>query len=87
LWINFSYFILLSVFICLELEPLAYRNEKLEQWIDKYKNNSTVDLSRQSLTDNDMEIVVEYLLRNNTVSKMIYLFCFVREKNKDLFEL
>jgi len=67
--------------ICLESKPTAtvlskpptYRNKRLEQMIDENKNESYVDFSDKDLTNDDMEIVAYYLLRNNTVSNVVFV--------------
>ena len=44
--------------------------------INDNKNESKLGLSSQQLTDQDMEIVAYYLLRNNTVRKCCLLLLF-----------
>jgi len=62
------------MWIYLESKPTIYRNPELERKINDNKNEPSFSLSWESLTDDDMEIVAYYLLRNNTVSKCLYLF-------------
>jgi hypothetical protein len=62
-----------------------YKNSKLEQTINDKKNESLVDLSGQNLTDNDMEIVGYYLLRNNNVSNVLCLVFILKEKRREEF--
>lgn len=55
--------------------PPQHKNPELEQKINEEKTKSRVDLSKMTLTDSDMEIVVYYLLHNNKVSNScIYLY-------------
>ena len=53
--------------------PPKYRNQKLEKMINDNKNESSVYLNSEKLTDQDMEIVAYYLLRKNTVRKLCSL--------------
>lgn len=50
----------------LSLTP-KYRNSKLEQKIKDNKDKTELYLNKLNLTDNDMEIVADYLLQNNQV--------------------
>jgi hypothetical protein len=68
--------------IYLELKPPKYRNPKLEKKIDENKHESSVDLSRASLTDDDIDLVAYYLLRNNKVNKCVYLFSLVKKRGE-----
>jgi hypothetical protein len=61
--------------------PSIYENTKLEQNINKNKNESCLDLSGKRLIDADMEIVGYCLLRNNQVSNVILLL-----KRRDEFQ-
>ena len=54
--------------------PPTYKNRKLEQQINWEKDELVVWLDRLSLTDNDMEIVGYYLLQNNEVSNIVFIF-------------
>ena len=47
-----------------------YRNETLEKIISDNETNSKVHLKGQKLTDQDMEIVANNLLRKSTVRKL-----------------
>lgn len=46
-----------------------YRNAKLEQRINKNKNQSEIQLDGQELTDQDMQIVSYYAIQENNVSE------------------
>ncbi len=54
--------------------PPTYTNRKLQQIIDQNKNESVVGLDDMNLTSEDTEIVVYYLLRNNTVINSLFIF-------------
>ena len=49
----------------------------------KTKNESSVNFNDKDLTDDDIEIVVYYLLRNNTVSNVVFV-CSRQEKRREL---
>ncbi|CAF4839605.1 unnamed protein product, partial [Rotaria sp. Silwood1] len=53
--------------------PPTYKNQKLRQMIHENNDNSVLYLSNEQLTDNDMEIISYYLLRNNTTLTTLYL--------------
>ncbi len=55
--------------------PPQYRNAELEQLIKKNKNSSSLSLRSMGLSDEDMEIVAYYALRNNNVSVLSSYFC------------
>jgi cytochrome c553 len=48
--------------------PPKHTNAKLEEIINKNKNESKINLNSKQLTDDDMAIVAYYLLKNNKVS-------------------
>ena len=54
--------------------PPIYTNTKLQQIINEKKSDSRVDLKNQKLTCADMEIVGYYLLLNNTVKNILFIF-------------
>ncbi len=54
-----------------EPSPPQYRNPKFVTWIKNKKYLSGVSLADMKLTDPDMEIVAYYLIRNNTVRKVL----------------
>jgi len=56
--------------------PPKYKNPKLEQKINKKKNESRLNWRGENLTDDDMAIGAYYLLQNNNVSN--FVFCFNR---------
>jgi hypothetical protein len=58
----------------LSSSPPKYKNQKLEQKIKENENKSVLDLKKLDLTDNDMEIVGYYILRNNKVSDVLLIF-------------
>jgi hypothetical protein len=54
--------------------PPKYKNQQLEQMIKENENKSKLDLEKRNLTDDDMEIVGYYVLRNNKVSDVLFVF-------------
>jgi hypothetical protein len=56
--------------------PPIYKNEKLEQMIKENENKSELSLEDRNLTDDDMEIVGYYALRNNKVSEVLFVFSY-----------
>jgi hypothetical protein len=71
---SFLYFIILeSNKTTLLSSPSTYTNKKLQQIIDENKSKSNVSL-KGNLTNEDMEIVANYLLRNNTVMNILFIF-------------
>ena len=52
---------------------LKHKNEKLEQELNENGNKSQLFLDGWQLTDDDMGIVAQYMLFNNTVSLFITL--------------
>lgn len=60
----------------LSLSPPTYTNARLQRIINEKKDDVHVDLSYKKLTNEDMEIVSYYLLRNNTVMNIFFIFIF-----------
>jgi hypothetical protein len=54
--------------------PPTYINTKLQEIINQKKSDSSVRLRGQNLTCADMEIVGYYLLLNNTVKNIFFIF-------------
>ena len=54
--------------------PPTYTNTKLQQIINQKKSDSEVDSRDEKLTCADMEIVGYYLLFNNTVKNIFFIF-------------
>ena len=54
--------------------PPTYTNTKLQQIINQKKSDSEVYLNDQNWTCSDMEIVGYYLLLNNTVKNIFFIF-------------
>jgi hypothetical protein len=52
--------------------PPTYRNSDLEKIIADNKEAKTLHLDSECLTDQDMEIVAYYVLRNTTVSQTTF---------------
>jgi hypothetical protein len=76
---------LFSSFVSISLEskttnllssPPKYKNQQLEQEIKENENESVLDLRELDLTDDDMEIVDYYLLRNNKVSDVLLIYSY-----------
>jgi hypothetical protein len=65
------------------LLPLSYRNSNLEQIITDQKDAVKIDLSRKSLTAQDMKIVAYYVLINSKVSQT--MFSLVISDNSNIF--
>jgi hypothetical protein len=83
----FSIFLLISLeskTTDLLLSPPIYKNQKLEQWIKLNGNNLELDLGCLDLTDDDMKIVGYYLLRNNKVCEVLFVFSYRREEKNFL---
>lgn len=59
-----------------KLQPPTYRNQTLEKIIKEQRDGSSVDLSSEELTADDMEIVAYYLLKDNMVRH--HVFCPAR---------
>ncbi len=55
-----------------KLSKPIYRNVVLEKRIAKEKTGTSLDLGREELTSQDMEIVAYYGLYNNKVSVIIF---------------
>jgi hypothetical protein len=52
------------------LSPSPSRRQKtLRKKLNSYNRNGSISLSRQNLTDEDMQIVADHLLQSNQVSK------------------
>jgi hypothetical protein len=51
----------------LNSSPLLYRNPRLERIVHAKQSKSQLSLNSMELIDQDMEILVSYLLRNDTV--------------------
>ena len=51
----------------IEPEPPKFRNPKLEKLIENNKNGKILSLKGMKLTDQDMEIVAYYGIRNDQV--------------------
>jgi hypothetical protein len=49
-----------------------YKNPGLEHKINENKDKLELYLSDQGLTDDDMEIVAYYVLKNNKVSNVVF---------------
>jgi len=54
--------------------PPTYTNTKLQQIINQKKSDSKVHLGYENLSCSDMEIVGYYLLVNNTVKNIFFIF-------------
>jgi hypothetical protein len=65
--------------------PPEYRNIELEEIIAENKGGSSLNLNRMRLSDQDMQIVAYYALRNNKVS--VILIFFNQKSGKDLFHM
>jgi hypothetical protein len=63
------------------LLPPLYRNFNLEQIIMNQKDAVKIDLRHKSLTAQDMEIVVYYLLKNSKVSQMMFSLVISENSN------
>ncbi len=72
---SFLYFIILELNKTISLPiPSTYTNTKLQQIIDEQRSEPIVWLNDKNLIDADMVIVVYYLLRNNTVMNILFIF-------------
>ncbi len=53
--------------------PPEYKNPDLEQKINQNKGEPTLELARESLTSQDMEVVAYYALQDNNVSNILHI--------------
>jgi hypothetical protein len=67
------------------LSPPKHRNKELQQIIKEKRNEKQINLIYKDLTCGDMEIVGYYLLRDNTVMNILFIFILRKSEVKISF--